>query len=397
MSKNNELKVFATARIFARTNTDLMEPTFSPSEFEHIHKYLADFPENKVPTETLKQYRQELIEAIGGLYRITQYFGLVYDWSFHHVMMHRAHQLKEAPLDAYTVFRGHMESIYKAVEAVAPEGEKLNFTWGLIDEFVPMIPLRLTKEVYHDYIRKSFNILTNLHGEGVIGVKFSEWKNLNEMLAPNPAVLPACCIGFKQELDGFWNAEINTENADEIRIQAEGLEAFESKLRELIAAAFTLLDGVCAAIIMQEYGKESDFAEYRSWLGKDIQDQEEAIHKALEEVEASDKNGQDEYLNELFYESGLEYFNFPDLDFEISVEDALRLIDGCTNDLPTRKKRYIRQYCIRSMPFFDIKELEGYEQYFIKTYEALDDFNKLFMMVCVEYFDITVSERYRED
>ena len=397
MSKNSELKVFATARIFARTDSDLTDIRFNPSEFEHIHKCLVDFSEKQVPAETLKQYRQELVDAIRGLYRVTQYFGLVYDWSFHHVMMHRAHKLEDKPLEAYTVYRGHIESIYKAVEAVAPEGEKLDYTWGLIDEFMPMIPLRITKEVYHDYIRKSFNISAGVHGVEAIRAKFNEWKNLKEMLAPNPAALPGCCMSFKQELDKLWNAEIDTESSDEIRGQAEEIEAVESRLRELIAATFTLLDGVCAAIIMREYGKESDFEEFRNWLGKDIQDQEAAIQEALEEVEASDKSEQDEYLTELFYESGLEYFSFPDLDSDVSAEDALKLIDECTDSLSSGRKRYIRQYCMRGMPFFEIEDLEGYEQYFVKTYEALDDFNKLLMMVCVEYFDITLSDRYEED
>ena len=407
-------KTHATARMFARSHTNLSDNDFEihPS-MDHIYQDMLAFPKSPPPSETLEQYREDIILALRNYYGLAQYHGMVFDWAFHHIILCRAANSQGVPPQAGALFDAHVRFLFHIGEKHSDKKTFPPLAWGLAGEFAPMIPLRMTRSVYNDYLRASFHMMAmSKEGPPSILYRITEWENLRNMLVNTK--LPDACMDIKRLLDDYWQTDFPLDNLDDIRRQMNKLDEAGEQLKLISASLFILLDTVDAALIMQKFGTDEDMDDLRAWIGKDPAAQDDAIAEALDALDAAadreealhgmEDNALKKWtvLNELYYDAGPLHYRLVPLaissDTEQSVnkiiEDAIGIVDVCADGQPNRRKRYLRQYFMRNMPLPYNDVMKGYRDYFIGTYERLDDFNKTLTATCAEFFEITVSSRY---
>jgi len=419
-----QVKVNAAARIFARTHADLNDPLSKElSPLNHIREDLLSFSEKPITHETLLHHRDEVIGAIQGYYRLARYFGVVYEWVFNNSVLHKAHNTRGGSIAPVTFYNLHLDFLLKTKEENGLDIEPL------IDEFVPCIPLRMTGAAYADYLRSTLNMIFDIAGISAIGAFLQDREALQMLITPGSQELPSCCAVLKEEMDEIWQTDF-TEH--DLEYNLEYLSKFapiEERLQNFLAMLFTLLDGVDSVSIVVKYGNEQDMEELRSWVGKSVEELDQAVLEAMQamakldiaenvdinQVEPDNPIVQEwTALTTLFNATGMDYFHLPgagthdkildDLDGTLRAEAindlisrAIKQAEECVVGLSSRRKRFVRQYIMRGLPFpakDDI--LKDYKSYFIETYTALDEFNKLVMINRAEYFQMTVAERYQK-
>jgi len=420
-----QAKAHAAARIFARTHADLNNPLFDSTELSplnHIREDLLSFADNPVALETLQRFREEIIKAIQGYYRLARYFGVAYEWVFHNSMLYKAHHTKGGSIAPVAFYNIHLEFLLKMKEDNGADIETL------IDEFVPCIPLRMTGAAYADYLRSSLNAVFDVAGMNAIGDFLQDRENLQLLITPGSHGVPECCATLKQEIDDIWQKDFVDQDSSDSVEYLEKFAPIEQRVQDYLGMIFTLLDGIDSAFIVLEYGSEDDMEEIRSWLGKSMDEIDRAV---LESVEALSKSVFDEdvdvneldfnnptiqawsALTSLFNETGMDYFHLPDRDAYDNVLDllddkgkkdavkdlikqAIEQAEKCVVGLSSRRKRFLRQYIMRGL-IFPAKgdTLKEYQKYFVDTYTTLDEFNKMVMINRAEYFQMLVAERYK--
>jgi hypothetical protein len=426
-------KTHATARMFARSHTSLFgeaEDFDLHASMGHIYNVMQLFPEKQPSAESLGQYRDEIISALRGLYGLTQFREMVFDWVFHHIVMCRAKSSEDSPPPAHDFFNVHFQFLLDMEEKHDEADSFPPLSWDLAEEFVSMIPLRMTNSVYRDYLRDSLRLLAMSEGIQPLRYRMREWENMYGMITN--AELPECCTAFKQALDEYWQTDFPTDDIEHIRTHLENIDILDKKMQKSAADLFVLLDAVDAALIMVKFANREDMAEMQAWIGKDVEAQDDAVTEALDALDTNSAREEslhdmamaseaeaDELenwiqFNDLYYDAGLLHYGFTPITYSDpaelpalgddetdaallkSIEEAIGFVDACVAGQPSRRKRYLRQYCRRNIPLPYPDIMEGYENYFIDTYERLDDFNKLVMVACADFFEVMVSARYDE-
>ncbi|MCL2399182.1 MAG: hypothetical protein FWC91_05470 [Defluviitaleaceae bacterium] len=406
--ENVNIKVQATIQLFARTYSELPIKDFDLdilSSLSPIHDRLVNFIENPISVEELKNFREILIDEIKGMHTITQFFGLVFDWNFHHLLLYRAN---DTPIDIPGA-RDFYDYFDRFVNELEKETGEKDLAYSLKQEFISLIPLRMTTQAYHDAILASLQKIDSYDREhDTLKRLLANWKKLSSMINDSHIKLPASCMVIKQELDKYWQMDTN-DDVEKLKEYMDILSNFDDKIEVAVTTILLLFDAVSAALILQQYGDENSIADLKLWIEKDSETLEAAINKSLgalvDMLHEDETPNYDEYeeseLDKLFYDSGLEYFGLPSVDENDYNDDnifdeAIAILTNCVEGLSSRRKRYLRQHFMKNLPFWGDLE-KDYKQYFIKSFESLDDFNKKFMLTCSEFFETATSMRYTDE
>lgn len=412
-SKDTIAKVQATSIIFARTYSRLPIKNIennSLSSLVPIQESLLNFTENPLSVEEYKNYKEVLMNEIKGLSKLNHFFGLVFDWVFHHFLLSKANKTEGSPPKSYDVITHHKEFIGEVEERTGQKGLSLK----LKEQFFPYIPLRMTTQVFNDSIRISLQKLAD-NDSSFTEFILQDWKIIQDLIGDSSTKLPTCCMDLKQELDKYWTTDMSQDDMDTVREYLEQLDTIEGKIKDIAEAFFVLFDGITSALILLQYGDENSIEGIKPWLERDSEALETAIDEILDKIydleenpEESDELGEDEEKSELaklFYESGLDYYIYSGIGMGSSDEDeiidedkiideAIATLTNCVEGLSSRKKRFIRQHCMKNLPFWGDVTQRDYEQYFTKTYESLDNFNKTLMTCYLEFYETVTLAHY---
>jgi hypothetical protein len=345
-------------------------------------------------SESLQAHRETAIQALKDLYTLKVYFNQTDEWTGFNLLHQKAAESEAVPLGGEMLF-------YEHLKAMVGNDENAELDTGALCDWISCIPLRMTAARYYDYIDDAAGFLPVAPNE-------ANAENFKRVFYPLGFLSEAAWLReYKKPLDAVWEAEAAVDG------NAAQLKVVNAQLIKLTAYVCTLFDALCAAIIAGKAHQTgtallsgpkvktlySEFAAFMAQTGEDkdfharldqatSEAMEKIIYDSPEGIKADGLNAEElaaynEWLpvHKLFYGTGFDYFNFmvePDDESEANVPaftGALKKhIEAVTKDMPGKRKRFLRQYFLRFLPY--PYELEDYKKYFIETCDGLDDVNR---------------------
>lgn len=367
-----------------------------------------DETEKQARRELLTDFRHQIIKAFRRLNTLRAYLHLADDWVKQSVLLMAAN---EAPPQ-----RSGNDLFYRHLDSLTGKNDTLDME--TLSMCMSYIPLRMTTARYSDYVKAAFR---HMH-QNVRGEHPDDFKQLF-----NPMDELKNGTGYqslKQTLDDVWLSDLDKHEIEEKQVARARVDETREKLVQAFGQLCTLFDTVnalyivncCDGSLAEKIPDALSFKEARP----SEEQLDEAVHKAVDAIKYGplenvfeEMYGHDPVripetlhplydtwsrVHMLFYESGLDYFTIPRVksvsdDGEDTlyafIAEILPYMEERVSALPVKRKRFLRQHFLKYLPY--PYDLDAYKQYFLDTYESLDNTSRALMFLYMTNIDPDVE------
>jgi hypothetical protein len=325
----------------------------------------------------LADYRREITEAVRELFTLNIYADVARDWTLHGGLLNVAATTKfDGMPDGEDVF----QSLLQAILDIGKDDADATVT--NVQQSLAYIPLRMATLKYKGYVSDAFKSMKLPISAGDAN-DFCRFFNPAAYLSGD-----GWLAGLKAPLDEVWARDCTVFDTEIVKDCLEKINALRGEITNTLDCLFVLLDCVNAALISVKCGEYPD-DETRGLTDEQL---DRAIDKAMGEIvygPAAENRPDDAVFREihgLFYETGLDHFtvlekrdvNAPG-DVNGFLAEFLPMLD--IPEAAANRRRFLRQHRMSYLQY--PYPIEQYKQYFIDTYNALDDANRMYMAAYV--------------
>jgi hypothetical protein len=333
---------------------------------------------SSVSEDTLAGYREEVTEAIKELFTFKLYVDIVRDWAMHGSLLYVAANGKLSKMPgSEELFQSMLDAILNIGKG---EGET---TVSAMQITLAFIPLRMASLKYKGYISDALKSM-NLTIDPSYADGFDRFFNPGAYISKT-----GWLADIKKPLDEIWEMDCTAINPGLFKECVVTVSGLRQEITKALDCFCALLDGLNASLICMKSGTEYAGEDMRKLTDAEL---DSAIDKEMKKIvygPESEELPEDplfKEIHDLFYETGLDYFHAlvkPEdgqtSDWEGFLAAFLPRLDA--PGLAPNRRRFLRQHLmsILNYPY----PVESYKKYFIETYNALDEANRMYMIAYV--------------